>query len=243
MATFPKMETNGTTNIPDPSSAVMSLKLKVPLGVITSNSGTETDGKPAGTLAEKIFCYTNCLCVFFWSYKWAKMASYRTLQRQMLIPRIQPQPKHFETPKRTKRFSSVPCIFRLLLFWFCLTVGFHSISVAVKKSFGNKINKKRWLLLLTRRDKRKAQQQAPKIKSHFCVSSICLKTFIHTSLKLSASNFNPRRFFTCAEAIVIAPAEVKAATTGVDTKSTRKPAKNPLMIINYAWFGTYVVLT
>lgn len=42
-------------------------------------------------------------------------------------------------------------------------------------------------------------------------------------MKVSAENFKPSKFLNWAEAIVMAPAEVNAATTGVDTKSTKKP--------------------
>lgn len=42
-------------------------------------------------------------------------------------------------------------------------------------------------------------------------------------MNVSALYFKPNRFLNWAEAIVMAPAEVNPATTGVDTKSTKKP--------------------
>lgn len=91
------------------------------------------------------------------------------------------------------------------------------------------------VLLVTLRDRRKTQQTAPKIASPFLVSPICLITFFMTSMKVSAENFNPNKFLNWAEAIVIAPADVKPATTGVDTKSTRKPLKKKLLC-GLKWF-------
>lgn len=69
------------------------------------------------------------------------------------------------------------------------------------------------------------QQQTLRIASHLFVSSIFFTTFVQTSIKLSALNERPNKFFTWAEAIVTAPADVKPATTGVDTKSIKKPTK------------------
>lgn len=43
------------------------------------------------------------------------------------------------------------------------------------------------------------------------------------SLKVSALNLRPNMFLTWDEAIRIAPADVKPATTGVEIKSTKKP--------------------
>lgn len=52
---------------------------------------------------------------------------------------------------------------------------------------------------------------------------MCFTTFFITSTNVSAEYDNPNKFLNWAEAIVIAPAEVKPATTGVDTKSTKNP--------------------
>lgn len=79
--------------------------------------------------------------------------------------------------------------------------------------------------LVTLKDRRRTQHTAPRIASHFFVSPMCLMTFFMTSMKVSAENFNPNKFLNWAEAMVMAPADVKPATTGVDTKSTRKPSR------------------
>lgn len=43
------------------------------------------------------------------------------------------------------------------------------------------------------------------------------------SKKASELYLRPNKLFSCAEAIVIAAADVKPETTGTDTKSTKKP--------------------
>lgn len=68
----------------------------------------------------------------------------------------------------------------------------------------------------------------PRRVSHNWTSLIWMKKFFQTSTNVSAENLSPKRFFTWAEAIVMAPAEVKADTTGVETRSTRKPNEDKI---------------
>lgn len=57
---MPKIDTKGTSRIPEPISLATSKNVYVVFPLITSNSGTEIVGSPAGTFA-KTQCLNNAL--------------------------------------------------------------------------------------------------------------------------------------------------------------------------------------
>lgn len=67
-------------------------------------------------------------------------------------------------------------------------------------------------------------QLNPKTVSHSLVSEICSNICSHTSRNFPPEKFNPKMYFTCVVAIIIAAADVKPIDTGPEIKSIRNPA-------------------
>lgn len=91
-----------------------------------------------------------------------------------------------------------------------------------------KINKK-WqfqkIRFLTLSDKRMVQHTRLKTASHGLVSPIFDIMLVQVSKNASDLNLSPNKFLTWALAIIKDAADVKPATTGTETNSTKKPAK------------------